>query len=435
MSQLTYAISQLIEQIENAPVGVRRLEVPLTELNLDGNVDWLDAQPLFPKFYWLTRDGQEEVMALGQLHTFTDPAPAYTVLVENQRVWGGRSFDGQTAKNPHCMPAFFFLPKIELIRTHQQWRLAVNISLNRQEIIHALSQLVVDTPELAPVSTKITAYEHQPKRQQWQDVVDDVLLKIKEQQFEKVVLARKTEVKLSNSISGSQLLKASIHANHNSFHFMMSWSANQCFIGSTPERLYRRIESDLETEALAGTIGRGESASHDLELANWLTQDVKNINENQYVVDDVVNSLKPYSQSVLVEDNCKLVRLRSVQHLKRSINAVLQPGINGVQLLKALQPTAAVAGFPRQQALDYIARHESFARGWYAGTMGYLSHKQAEFCVAIRSANVLGKRCQLFAGAGIVAGSVAEQEWSELDKKLQTLLSLISNNRYLGVAS
>ncbi|GAL29523.1 menaquinone-specific isochorismate synthase [Vibrio variabilis] len=42
---------------------------------------------------------------------------------------------------------------------------------------------------------------------------------------------------------------------------------------------------------------------------------------------------------------------------------------------------------------------------------------------------------QLFAGAGIVPGSVAAHEWQELDKKMSTLLSLISDNPSLGVAS
>ncbi len=67
--------------------------------------------------------------------------------------------------------------------------------------------------------------------------------------------------------------------------------------------------------------------------------------------------------------------------------------------------------------------------------MGYFSHQQAEFCVAIRSALVLEQEVQLFAGAGIVPGSVAEYEWQELDKKMSTLLSLITDRLPLGVAS
>ncbi|MDK9759629.1 chorismate-binding protein, partial [Vibrio sp. D173a] len=58
--------------------------------------------------------------------------------------------------------------------------------------------------------------------------------------------------------------------------------------------------------------------------------------------------------------------------------------------------------------------------------VGYISHQRAEFCVAIRSALIVNDQVQLFAGAGIVPGSVAEHEWLELNKKMSTLLSLIS---------
>jgi menaquinone-specific isochorismate synthase len=66
--------------------------------------------------------------------------------------------------------------------------------------------------------------------------------------------------------------------------------------------------------------------------------------------------------------------------------------------------------------------------------MGYFSHQQAQFCVAIRSALVVDNCVQLYAGAGIVPGSIAEHEWQELDKKMSTLLSLITNQLPLGTA-
>lgn len=165
-----------------------------------------------------------------------------------------------------------------------------------------------------------------------------------------------------------------------------------------------------------------------------MTHDKKNIVENQYVVDDIVDRLTPFTDEIELQNNAKLIRLRKVQHLKREIHARLKKGINGVQLLAALQPTAAVAGLPREEAINYIQENEPFSRGWYSGSMGYISHQKAEFCVAIRSALVSGDELHLFSGAGIVKGSQADVEWLELDKKMATLLSLLEENRPLGVA-
>ncbi|MDE1350676.1 isochorismate synthase MenF [Vibrio aestuarianus] len=435
MSHFHQAIALLIEQINDAKDDDVRFVQNLQEAPLFASIDWLEAQPIFPKFYWQSRDTREEVVALGQLYTFSEPEPAYTILGAEQRVWGGRSFDGNTDKNKRCMSSFFFLPQIELIRFDEQWSIAVNVTAERHRTLAALNKLQMDISPLRSISSHIECIKHEPNENQWQQLVDQVLDRIEANAFKKVVLARKTTLNLDSPLSAAQLLKASSTQNHHSFHFLLALDQKHSFMGSTPERLYARQGNELYTEALAGTIGRGMNASQDMELANWLSQDSKNLNENQYVVDDIVERLTPHSECVEVEQEARLVRLRKVQHLKRSIHAQLKKGINGVQLLSALQPTAAVAGLPRKEAMDFILAHEPFARGWYAGSVGYISHQKAEFCVAIRSALLVDKQVQLFAGAGIVPGSVAEYEWQELDKKMSTLLSLISDHLPLGVAS
>ncbi|CAN0534491.1 unnamed protein product, partial [Ectocarpus sp. 8 AP-2014] len=70
-------------------------------------------------------------------------------------------------------------------------------------------------------------------------------------------------------------------------------------------------------------------------------------------------------------------------------------------------------------------------RGFYAGPVGYISAGASEFGVAIRSALVTdswsspeggvggGSEMTLFAGAGIVPGSVALSEWAETGVKVR----------------
>ncbi|MGK9541602.1 chorismate-binding protein, partial [Salmonella enterica subsp. enterica] len=61
------------------------------------------------------------------------------------------------------------------------------------------------------------------------------------------------------------------------------------------------------------------------------------------------------------------------------------------------------------------------------GSAGYLSLKQTEFSVTLRSAWVEDKQVHLYAGAGIVAGSDAEQEWQEINNKSAGLRTLLAN--------
>lgn len=435
MSYFYQAIDQLIEKIHNAPQDASRCWQALEYAPGFDLIDWLEAQPLFPKFFWHGRDGREEVVALGQLYTFLDPAPAYQILSEGQRVWGGRSFDGRSEKNPRCMSSLFFLPQIELICSDGQWLLAANLTQDRSRTISALRKLILEVSPLPALNTQIHQLSHIPVQSDWQQLVGLALQEIKAGKFKKVVLARETSLLLEPSICAAQLLKASFSSNHNSFHFMLALDSKHSFIGSTPEQLYQRIDQTLYTEALAGTSGRSDDQLHDSQLSNWLENDSKNLAENQYVVDDIIERLTPYSTHIQVDPQAHLVKLRKVQHLKRAISAQLHKDVKGVQLLGALQPTAAVAGLPRESAMDFIQRNEPFARGWYAGSVGYISHGEAQFCVAIRSALVVENKIKLYAGAGIVDGSDAQDEWQELDRKVSTLLSLISDCCPLEAAS
>ena len=85
---------------------------------------------------------------------------------------------------------------------------------------------------------------------------------------------------------------------------------------------------------------------------------------------------------------------------------------------------------PDASALVLVSRavepREGFDRGWYAGACGYLGLNESEFSVAIRSARFQPDRVTLFAGAGIVAASNADEEWQELNNKLTTVFGILN---------
>ncbi|WP_153447397.1 isochorismate synthase [Vibrio algicola] len=428
MSDLHQVILSLIERVENGQAADgNRLSKSVTIPNDFCSIDWLEAQPLFPKFYWQSRDGREEVVALEQLHAFTDPSAAYTILGDNQRVWGGKAFDNEQSKTQR-QSCYFFLPIVELIRQDDNWSLNINLSSDVQRTLQVLHHLKTQYSPIPPLQPQVGNIHYSPQFNEWQHIVNKALSAIDNDQFEKVVLARKTNVELPAPIRATHLLKASRAINHNSFHFLLSFSEHHGFMGSTPERLYSRIGESLATEAVAGTIGRSDDAQEDARLSQWLLSDDKNLRENQIVVDDIVQCLAPYTSNIDVQPDAALIQLRKVQHLIRPIHANLSSNVKGVQLLSALQPTAAMAGLPRDDAIQFIRTNEPFTRGWYSGSVGYFGHDKAEFCVAIRSALINDNTVKLYAGAGIVPGSEAQYEWQELNRKTATLLSLISDH-------
>lgn len=153
----------------------------------------------------------------------------------------------------------------------------------------------------------------------------------------------------------------------------------------------------------------------------------KNQRENLLVVDDICQRLQGGVAAVDVMPP-EIIRLRKVQHLRRCIHAQLNHA-SDTDCLQRLQPTAAVAGLPRNVARQFITEHEPISRGWYAGSAGYLSLKQTEFSVTLRSAWVEDQKVHLYAGAGIVAGSDAEQEWQEINNKSAGLRTLLGSQQ------
>ncbi len=431
---LTTAIKALQQLIIHAQPEQTRLSVELQPLHTTELLEWFDAQILFPQFYWQSRDGDEEIVALGQCCHFHDLDTAKNQLNEQQRIWGGCAFSHQD---------YYFLPQIELIRKNNNWQLSVNLpahsgmfnedsettrteqAYDKAALLESLASLITPAPTPLPLSYKIEARSHYPEFNQWSHLVTKALNAIEQQDFEKVVLARKTELTLNHPLSAAQFLQQSRQVNQRCYHFIFALQADDYFVGSTPELLFTRTQRQLHTEALAGTAARSDDVAEDRGLANWLLHDSKNRYENRLVVDDLMARLKPRCDSLHVSEQPELVKLRKVQHLKHHISGTLATGVDDVELLANLQPTAAIAGLPRQPALDFIENNEPFSRGWYSGALGYVGLQQSEFCVAIRSARILGHEVQLFAGAGIVPGSNPVSEWQELERKTATLLTLL----------
>jgi menaquinone-specific isochorismate synthase len=77
-------------------------------------------------------------------------------------------------------------------------------------------------------------------------------------------------------------------------------------------------------------------------------------------------------------------------------------------------------------AIEMIRALEGMDRGRYAGPVGVFDAEgDGEFAIALRCAEVSGARARLFAGAGLVEGSVPEDELEETRIKLRAMLSAL----------
>ncbi|BBE76577.1 isochorismate synthase MenF [Phytobacter diazotrophicus] len=427
MLSISVALEQLREKLSgidaNSP-GFYVFDVAFALNDAFDPLTFLASQPCFPQFYWQQRSGEDEAAALGQVLRFPSLAEARHFLNDNPehdlRVWGLNAFDPQQGE--------LFLPRLEWRREggRASLRLIVlNGNAQQNDVAQARSFIdaLVRAKSLPDVQMELVSQYHFPQQSGWEALVTQATQAITRGEMDKVVLARATDYHFSQPVNAAAVMAASRRLNHHCFHFFIAFDPHNAFLGSSPERLWRRRGTSLRTEALAGTVANDTDDTRATELGDWLMNDDKNQRENMLVVEDICQRLR-HATSTLDVLPPQIVRLRKVQHLRRCIWTEMHHN-DDAQCLTLLQPTAAVAGLPRLAARAFITQHEPFEREWYAGSAGYLSLKQSEFCVALRCAKIRGTTVRLYAGAGIVAGSDPTMEWQEIENKAAGLRSLL----------
>ena len=266
--------------------------------------------------------------------------------------------------------------------------------------------------------------EATPGREAWEAMVRAALEAIAAGELEKVVLARRLHLVAGAAFDPGTALRRLKARYPECFVFAVARD-RAVFLGATPERLVRLRGGRLETAAVAGSTGRGDTPQADRALARALLESPKEREEHALVVRMLRETLAPVCRRLEVPDEPRVLTLANVQHLYTPIAGQVD-GVTIPQLVGRLHPTPALGGWPREAALAFIRRWEGGSRGWYAGPLGWFDHRgEGEMAVAIRSGLVRGTEAWLFAGCGVVAGSDPEREWQETRLKLQPLAAAL----------
>ncbi|XP_057856384.1 isochorismate synthase, chloroplastic isoform X3 [Cryptomeria japonica] len=255
----------------------------------------------------------------------------------------------------------------------------------------------------------------------------------------KVILARRSKIEIDANIDPLELVACLQETNQNSYQFCFELPNLSAFIGSTPERLFYRSGSDVSSEAVAGTRARGRTIEEDLQIGLDLLHSFKDQYEFDIVKETIKHQMETVCERVIMESRKCLIKQARVQHLCARFIGELKKETDDIGLLSLLHPTPAVCGYPRESALDFISQNEMFDRGMYAGPVGWFGGNETEFAVGIRSALIQqnnsisspgsmfpkGTCLYLYAGAGIVNGSMPSSEWQELNLKASQFEALI----------
>lgn len=340
----------------------------------------------------------------------------------------------ETAAEPFA-PATIFLPRWQVARRQGDYCAVANIPVNADASIEQLVEKVwaahekfcaFDYREVMHTdepATPAVAIQDVGGKTWFEAGIETALGEIAAGDYAKIVLARAIDLTAARPFMPLAALNKLRESYPACYAFSIGNGAGASFMGATPERLLRVENNTLFTEAIAGSAPRGSSARQDAEYAQALLHSDKDRREHDFVIESIRRRLHELGIAIDVSTSSRLLKLHNVQHLKTTLQGTIGTGVHVLDGVAALHPTPAVGGMPKAAACQRIAALEPFHRGLYAGAIGWFNYaSMGEFVVAIRAALIQGKAARLYAGVGIVDGSVPATEKQETDWKLRALL-------------
>jgi anthranilate synthase component 1 len=297
---------------------------------------------------------------------------------------------------------------------------AYALARERLRELIAMLHLPVDIP-YAPAAPRITA-KSEFGEAAFKAAVEKAKRYIFDGDIMQVVLSQRMSQPFPASPLSLYRALRSINPSPYMFYYDMG---DHHVVGSSPEIL-ARLEGDTVTvRPIAGTRPRGKTVQQDVELAEELLADPKELAEHLMLIDLGRNDIGRVARNGTVKLTDKMVieRYSHVMHIVSNVEAKLKHGLSAMDVLKATFPAGTVSGAAKVRAMEIIDELEPSKRGIYAGAVGYLAFNgDMDVAIALRTAVVKDQTLYVQAGAGIVADSVADSEWMETQNKARAVL-------------
>lgn len=259
-------------------------------------------------------------------------------------------------------------------------------------------------------------------REGYRRAVAAALKRIESGEVEKVVIARDLLATGPDPIDLPGVLVRLAEANPSAMVFHVAG-----MFGASPELLIRRRGDAIRSRVLAGSVPATGNPAEDDESAARLASSAKDVAEHEYAARSVADPLA--TVATIDEASPRILRLPTIQHLATEITGTLHEDRTALALADLVHPSAAICGTPTEVAARIIAELEGFDRGRYTGPVGWMNAVgDGDFAIALRCGQLSddGASVRLYAGGGIVTGSVPSDELAETAQKFLPVYNALS---------
>lgn len=263
------------------------------------------------------------------------------------------------------------------------------------------------------------------EKEQFCGMVEQAKQYIREGDIFQIVLSNRLSAPFEGSLLNTYRMLRTINPSPYMFYFS---GTDVEVAGASPETLVKLENGILHTFPLAGTRPRGKTNEEDRALSQELLADEKELAEHNMLVDLGRNDLGKISRfgTVKVEKFHTIEHFSHVMHIGSTVRGEICKGKDALDAIEAVLPAGTLSGAPKIRACQLIGELENNKRGIYGGAIGYIDFTgNMDTCIAIRIAYKKNGKVFVRSGAGIVADSVPEKEYTECINKAKAVVDAL----------
>jgi menaquinone-specific isochorismate synthase len=243
---------------------------------------------------------------------------------------------------------------------------------------------------------------------------EEIQRRIGQGEFEKVVPIVCEELEFAAPLKKEMFAPAIMEPRPHQLSYGFEFGG-EGMCGVTPEILFTVRGARLETMALAGTGAAGGPS---------LLSDPKERHEHGIVIEHIAGELREWGTPDIGITTERVYG--SLMHLHTPITLNLNEPPDFMKLIVKLHPTAALGGWPRRPAVEWLEQQDFHTgRRRFGAPFGYMNGDEMLCVVAIRCLQWWGSKGLLSAGCGVVRESVTLREWNELQLKRRAICSVL----------
>lgn len=349
----------------------------------------------------------------------------------------GKEFEPSLKPFMNTLKDDLFIPDLDLIRpkmilgfSHKTSKLVMVTTLHSfNEKIPTIKEALTSSYDFIPL--KKAQLIDEGKFNYTKDEFFDMVAKSKEMiksgdVFQILMSNRFTQKAIVDHFSFYRALRSK---NPSPYLFLLEFE-DFSIAGSSPEVMVRLQDGHILLRPIAGTRKRGKTLDKDLAMEQELINDPKERAEHIMLIDLGRNDVGRVAKAgtVKVSDLMRIEKYSHVMHIVSDVEAIIDEKYDMFDLFAATFTAGTMTGAPKIRAMQLIAQFEGIKRNFYSGSIAYFGFDgNMDSAITIRT-TMLTKDTVIFqAGAGVVADSIPELEYLEVQNKLAANIATLKD--------